>query len=451
MVTGHMVPAPAATKPGDRSPSVSIRDVARAAGVSHQTVSRVINESPNVSATTRRAVLDTITALGFRPNRAARALAGGPVQSVTVLVSNTSLYGYAAALQGIEEATREVGFGMGVRVIESVKPADVREAVERALEPAGALIVIAFDWAGVLALEQVPDDVAAVAMTPAPTEGADRGRAAISIPRQPCVFIDEFAAAKQATDYLLGLGHPTVHHLSIPSWTGTTRRIEGWRAALREAGVRAPRPLQSGWTADWGYEACRAIAKDPKVTALLCGNDDIALGAIRAMHEVGRSVPTDVSVVGFDDVPYARFCIPALTTVRQDFQTLGKVSFEVLLELLGSATRSLAGSDFPRAELVVRESAGPAPSPSATAASAPRAPRPTAAAAASAAASAPRAPRPTTAAAGAVAAAAANAAAPRRPGDEASTHKSAGAQPIRGVQVAPGNRRSKTYESSGKT
>ena len=142
------MPAPAALKEnGDRSPSVSIRDVARAAGVSYQTVSRVINESSSVKNSTRESVLDAIARLGFRPNRAARALAGGPVQSVTVLTSNTSLYGQSAALEGIEEATREAGFAMGVRVIEHAALADVRDAVERALEPAGALIVIAFDRA----------------------------------------------------------------------------------------------------------------------------------------------------------------------------------------------------------------------------------------------------------------------------------------------------------------
>jgi DNA-binding LacI/PurR family transcriptional regulator len=313
-------------------------------------VSRVINESPKVSAATREAVLATIARLGFRPNRAARALAGGPVQSVTVLASNTSLYGFAAALEGIEEATREIGFGMGFRAVEARSLADMRDAVERAIEPAGALIVIAFDRAGALALECVPPEVPTVAMIPAPT-GA-------TVPIRPAVWIDEFSAAKEATEYLLALGHKTVHHLPIPGWPGETRRTEGWRAALKEAGVPAPEPPQSGWTSEWGYEAGCQLAKDSSVTAVLCGNDDIALGAMRAMHEASRGVPADVSIIGFDDVPYARFFSPALTTVCQDFKMLGKVCFTKLLEISNSSipVPKLAS---PKARLIIRESARP--------------------------------------------------------------------------------------------
>ncbi len=341
---------------------MSIRDVARAAGVSYQTVSRVINDSPSVKDSTRRAVLDAISSLGFRPNRAARALAGGPVQSVTVLLSNTRLYGFTAALEGIEEAAREAGFGLGIRVIESVARPDVRDAVERALEPAGALIVIAFDRPGLVALENVPQDVPTVAMIARPSEG--------EVPLTPWVCIDEYLAAEEATSYLLALGHHTVHHLSIPNWSGPSRREQGWRAALREAGVRAPKPLHGSWGADWGYEAGQQVAKDTKVSALLCGNDDIALGVMRAMLEVGRSVPGDVSIVGFDDVPAARFYTPALTTVRQDFKALGRASFAELLSVIGSSQPN-GRLKVPSPQLIIRESTGPprrgAPAPATSA------------------------------------------------------------------------------------
>ncbi|MGD0168053.1 MAG: substrate-binding domain-containing protein, partial [Gaiellaceae bacterium] len=307
---------------------------------------------PKVSAATREAVLATIARLGFRPNRAARALAGGPVQSVTVLGSNTSLYGFAAALEGIEEATREVGFGMGFRAVEGPSLADIRDAVEHAIEPAGALIVIAFDRAGALALECVPPEVPTVAMIQAPT-GA-------TVPIRPSVWIDEFSAAKEATEYLLVLGHKTVHHLPIPSWSGATRRMEGWRTALKEAGVRAPEPPHGGWTSEWGYEAGCQLAEDSSVTAVLCGNDDIALGAMRAMYEAGRGVPADVSIIGFDDIPYARFFSPALTTVCQDFKTLGKVCFAKLLEISNSSS-PFPTLTSPQARLIIRESVGPPP------------------------------------------------------------------------------------------
>jgi DNA-binding LacI/PurR family transcriptional regulator len=333
---------------------VSIRDVARAAGVSYQTVSRVINESPRVKSSTRQAVLETIARLGFRPNRAARALAGGPVQSVIVLTSNTSLYGPASALEGVEEAAREVGFIMGVRVVESAAPVDVRAAVERAIEPAGSLIVIAFDPLGMAVRDFLPHDVPVAWVIPAPTEG--------EVPPMTSVWIDERAAAKEATQYLLSLGHQTVYHVSIPSWTGETRRMSGWRSALEEAGAPVPKPLLSGWSAQWGYEAGQKLAGNPKITAVLCGNDDIALGVMRAMHEASRPIPADVSIVGFDDVPYARFYTPALTTVRQDFKALGKVCFAQLLSLVGPS-RQAGRLEYPEAQLVIRESAGPPPGP----------------------------------------------------------------------------------------
>lgn len=337
----------------ERPPALSIRDVARFAGVSYQTVSRVINESPSVKPSTREAVLSAISELGFRPNRAARALRGGPVQSVTVIASSTTLYGFAASIEGVEEAAREARFGMGVRVLESSRASDVLEAMDHARELGGALIIIAFDEPGVAALKAAPREVPVVAMVQPPLRG--------EAPPRTAVWIDEYDAAKKATLYLLELGHETVHHISIPSWKGTTRRRLGWEAALKASGVALPPVLESGWGAEWGYRACRQLLDVGGVTAVLCGNDDIAVGAMRAVNEAGLQVPRDMSLVGFDDVPLARFYSPALTTVRQDFKALGKACFARLLSLLDPA-RSVDQPPVREPELVVRESAGPPPS-----------------------------------------------------------------------------------------
>ena len=336
----------------DRTPSVSIRDVASAAGVSRQTVSRVINDSDRVRPSTRATVLDTIARLGYRPNRAARALAGGPVQSVTVLTSNTRQYGFAAALEGIEEATRAAGFAMGVRVVESGTPAAVRDAVERAIEPAGALIIIAYDAPGIAALNAVPPDVPVAAMVETPSGDEALGK--------PWVWIDDRKAASDATKYLLDLGHRTVHYVAIPTSRRIGQRTLGWRTALQAAGVPVPKPVPGGWDPQSGCEAARDLARNPEVTAVLCGNDEVAFGVMRALHQAGRAIPRDVSVVGFDDMPASAFHIPALTTVRQDFAALGRVCFAKLLAHLDG------GSDrddpvWPEAFLVIRESAGPPP------------------------------------------------------------------------------------------
>jgi DNA-binding LacI/PurR family transcriptional regulator len=334
--------------------SVSIRDVAAAAGVSYQTVSRVINGHPSVRPSTRDLVRATIESLGFRPNRAARALAGGPVQSVTVLTPDTSLYGSSAALKGIEEAARAAGFAVGIRVVESAEPAEVSDAVTRAIEPGGALIVIAYHKAGTMTLPAVPPRIPMAALVETPTGDEGAGK--------PWVWLDDRKAALDATRYLLSLGHRTVHYVSIPYSNPVSQRMEGWRAALQTAGAPVPEPVSAGWSPRSGYLAGQHLAADPDVTAVLCGNDDLALGVMRAMNQAGRAIPERVSVVGFDDTPSAEFLTPPLTTVRMDFTGLGRACFALLQGLVDPRTAPPAGKPAsPRPELIVRESAGPPP------------------------------------------------------------------------------------------
>ena len=168
---------------GGGAQSLNIYDVAGAARVSYQTVSRVINGSPNVKHSTREHVLATITRLGYRPSRVARALAGGRVQSVTVLTSDTTLFGHRSVIQGIEEAARAADFAMGVRVIESEEPDDVRDAVDRSVLRGSALIVVAFDRAGTQALGAVPSGVPTVGIVETPT--GDEARQALGLDRRP--------------------------------------------------------------------------------------------------------------------------------------------------------------------------------------------------------------------------------------------------------------------------
>ena len=328
--------------------------MARAAGVSYQTVSRVINGTSYVRESTRERVQQTIAELGFRPNSAARVLASGENRSVAVVTSNTTLYGYAATLQGVEEAARAAGYSVGVSVLESEDAEHVRAAVDRAVDAGGSVVVIAFDRAGTLALEAVPEDfpVAAAVETPA----------AAPSPGRPWMWIDDREAARAATRYLLDLGHPTVHYVAIPSPAGAGPRAEGWRSVLEEAGVPVPEPVGAGWDPLAGYQAGRRIARDPRASAVLCGNDDLALGVIRAMHEAGRSIPESVSVVGFDNAPQSAFYVPSLTTVRLDFVGLGRACFGLLHGVLAArgpaAPRAVLPHPIGRPELIVRESAG---------------------------------------------------------------------------------------------
>lgn len=314
----------------------------------------MINDHPNVRTATRERVLRTIEGLDFRPNRAARALSLGRTQSVTVLTSNTTLYGRAAIMQGIEEAARAAGFAVGVFVLDSPKPANVRAAVEQACDPTGGgVIVIAYDLAGVRALGAIPHGVP-VAATVEVTQPQGGGQ-------YPSVWLDDRAAAADAVRYLLDLGHPTVHYVAIPSSIKTSARTEGWRSALETAKVPVPEPIPGGWTPESGYRAGQRLAADQQVSAVLCGNDDLALGVLCAMREAGRAVPGDVSVVGFDDAPQSAFLAPALTTVRLDFVGLGRDCFAVLQNSYsdGEVSPTPIASAATQPELIVRASSGP--------------------------------------------------------------------------------------------
>ena len=332
---------------GDAAPR--IRDVAAEAGVSYQTVSRVLNNSPNVRPDTRRIVLDVIDRLQYRPNRAARALGLGRANAVTVVTANTTLYGYASVLQGVEEAARLTGLAVGVRVVESDAADDVRHAVEYVSDPsAGSVVVVAFDPAGAGVLRALPTTVPTVAATEA---------GGLPDAEHTMIFLDERQAAADATAHLLALGHRTVHHVAIPSETGTSARQGGWRDALDHAGAPAPEVVSAGWDIHSAYLAGRRLAADRAVTAILCGNADTALAVRRALYEAGRDVPGEVSIVGFDDVPGAAYWTPALTTVRMDFVALGRACLSALVLELSGVAAPAAVLDAPR--LVVRESTAP--------------------------------------------------------------------------------------------
>jgi DNA-binding LacI/PurR family transcriptional regulator len=342
-----------------RPPATSIWDIARAAGVSHQTVSRVINGSSRVSDTTRARVQQAIAELGFRPNRAAQALAGGPARTVTVLTADTTLYGWVSTLRGIEEAARGAGYTLGISILEPEAARSTEDVLGRLSHAGDAVAVIAFEASGVRALAALPAHYPVAAAVERPADGAAEN------PVRPRVWTDDRAAARDATRYLLGLGHRTVHYLAIPSSTSLVgQRTEGWLDALREAGRPVPAPVEAGWTPSSGYRAARELLeREPQTTAILCGNDDLAVGTLRAAREAGLDVPGRLSVVGFDDAPQSAFLTPALSTVRLDFVGLGRACFGLLRTLL-EPDSAPAPPVCAEPLLVVRESSGPPPKPS---------------------------------------------------------------------------------------
>ena len=326
-------------------------DVARLAGVSHQTVSRVLNDHPNVSPKTRAGVMAAIRDLGYRPNAAARTLVTGRTNSLGVISFDTTLFGPASMLYGIERAAHPA-YSVAIASLPAFDRRSLLEAVGRFLDQAvEGILVIAPETSAVAALGGLASDIPLVAVgcgTNAPL---------------PSVTIDNVGGAAQATRHLLDLGHPTVHHVAGPdSWLDAKQRVEGWRSALRAAGAAEPELLRGDWSARSGYEAGHRLAQLPEVSAVLCANDPMALGVLRAFAERGRPVPGEISVVGFDDVPEAAFFLPPLTTVRQDFGELGRRAVHLLLERISSEEPAQPVLPI-TPDLVVRASTAPRPAP----------------------------------------------------------------------------------------
>ncbi|HYH29060.1 MAG TPA: LacI family DNA-binding transcriptional regulator, partial [Pseudonocardia sp.] len=280
-------------------------DVARLAGVSHQTVSRVVNGSPHVSGPTRARVLAAMEQLGYRRNAVARALATRRSGALGVITFDTVLYGPVSTLYSVEQAASTVGMGVSIAVVEKISP----EAVERAL---ARLQDQAVEGVVALAAQQEAVEVLTAELRPVPTVyvgGVLGGGCGGEFASVPAIGIDQHGGAEAATRHLLDLGHRTVHHLAgPPDWLDARWRVEGWRAALEEAGRPVPPAETADWSARAGFAAMqRLLATDPGLTAVFAANDHMALGALRALDEAGRRVPEDVSVVGFDDVPEAEY------------------------------------------------------------------------------------------------------------------------------------------------
>ena len=306
----------------DRRRAAVMADVAKLAGVSHQTVSRVINGSDHVRDETRDRVVAAMRMLDYRPNSVARALATGRSKTVGVVTFDTTLYGPASTLFGLERAAHESGL---LRLDRQPARARPRRGARRSRAPPQP-------GRGGDPRDR-PSDAGRVLDAAAPGGRASRRRRGRTGRGRPARRRRPVRGRALATHHLLELGHQSVAHIAGPAdWVEAQQRVAGWRSALQEAGAPAPAPLMGDWSAQAGYELGRDLAADPDVTAVFCGNDAMALGLLRFLHEEGRTIPGDMSVVGFDDVPEAAFFTPPLTTVRQDFLQVGRGGFDLLIE-----------------------------------------------------------------------------------------------------------------------
>ncbi|MFD7496643.1 LacI family DNA-binding transcriptional regulator [Streptomyces sp. NPDC059832] len=325
-------------------------DVARVAGVSSQTVSRVSNGFPGVNEETRQRVLAAMKELGYRPNSAARALKRGEFRTIGVITFTLSTTGNVRTLEAIATSAAQEGYSVTLLPVAVPTQDEVRGAFSRLGELAvDAVIVI---------MEVHLLDSASLSLPPhvkivvADSDAGDR---------YAVVDTDQAGGTRDAVQHLLGLGHRTVWHLAGPEASfAAQRRTDAWRRTLEEAG-RVPPPLVRGdWSAESGYRAGLRLAELADCTAVFAANDQMALGLLRALHERGRKVPQDVSVIGFDDIPESGSFLPPLTTVHQDFAEVGRRCVESALRQVrqGEAER---GTTLVPTRLVVRDSTAPGP------------------------------------------------------------------------------------------
>jgi DNA-binding LacI/PurR family transcriptional regulator len=327
---------------------VNMFDVARAAGVSHQTVSRVLNDSAAVRESTRRRVNAAIDELGYHRNLAARALATHRSKTLGVICFDSTLYGPASMLYAIEHASRSAGYFVSVASESTIDSTTLPRAMNRLAEQSvEGVVVIAPLSETRQALSRLRGELSVVAVDATGGLGL------------PVVSVDQIDGARQVTRHLLEQGASTVWHVTgAEGWTETDARLAGWRDELADAGRAIPEPLHGNWSPASGYQAGIALARRTDVEAVFVANDQMALGLLRAFAEAGRTVPDDVVVAGFDDVPEAEFYSPPLTTVRQDFTTVGRSSVEMLVARIED-TDNKPIDDQPilvPAQLVVRQS-----------------------------------------------------------------------------------------------
>lgn len=326
----------------------SIYDVAKHAGVSHMTVSRVLNGHPNIRDSTRDRVNRAIEEMNYTRSSIARALATRRAMRIGVVVDSSVQFGPSSTLRALEAAARDAGYAISVYSMpegESVIDEGIEELVTEGVD---ALCAIAPRLSSLDALRQHASALPTLVIK----SEAD--------PDMHTAAVDQRAGASLAVTHLIEFGHRSIAHLAGPlDWFDARARAEGWRSALAEAGLDVPEPTIGDWTSDSGYIYGKTHDFEG-ITAIFAANDQMALGVIHGLSERGIRVPDDISVVGFDNLPDARHFLPPLTTVRQDFTALGTLALQLIKDAI-EGDRAVE-HDTIAPDLVVRASTAPPPS-----------------------------------------------------------------------------------------
>ena len=322
----------------------NIYDVAKLAGVSHQTVSRVLNNHSSLKPTTREKVEKAIAELSYRPNNAARQLVTSRSRIIGVLIAEADLYGPASILNAMERVARREGYSVLSIAVSTDSKDSWREGIDqlRNLDIDG-VITIALPGEIVKEIENSLDGAVIVIVDSEPTKKFD------------VVNIDNIHGARIATQHLIDSGHTQIAHVTGPEKAYESKmRRQGFETVMKEAGL-TPRVIVGDWTISRGYEIGNQIAAEKKMpSGIFCANDHLALGLLKAFHENGINVPSDISVIGFDNIPESEYLVPSVTTVSQGFDQLGNAAIEkMLLQLRESSPKEAV---MLKPELIVRDS-----------------------------------------------------------------------------------------------
>lgn len=322
----------------------SMFDVAKLSGVSHQTVSRVINSHINVSEKTKAKVLKAMDELGYSPNLVARALVTGRTATIGVLSHDTTLFGPASTLHAVQSAAREKGYKTTIFSLKSEDHDSIISGIKELMNDAvDGIVIIAPQIRGVQELSDVIGTFPAVLV---------ENESSASL---PSVNVDQLYGAYEVTKHLVNLGHKSIAHISGPKdWYESGKRLQGFKMAVKEKKLDDSLVWEGDWSSSSGYNAAKKILKNQKITAIFAGNDAMALGALKAVSEVGLQVPADISLVGFDDLPESPFFTPSLTTARQDFHEVGEQALAILLGLINKKKARMNVAIKP--EILIRES-----------------------------------------------------------------------------------------------
>ncbi len=331
---------------------VSMADVARAAGVSQQTVSRVVNGMPNVNAKTRERVQAAMSELGFRPSYAGRSLRGGRYRSVGLCVNDLTLFGNLSMIDGIASAAREHGYALTLIEMSKTEEFLLAEASRlMAEQPIDGMVIgmsrLSSDFEEFQPLPGMPTVIVTM----------------FAHPRVTTVDSDHYGCSTLLMEHLLELGHTQIRFIGGPDYSVDEQfRQAGWRDALAHAGIEAAEPLLGDWSANSGYEAGRYLAEhDRAMTAIYAANDQMANGAIAALRDAGLRVPEDVSVVGVDDSLDEFVAHNELTTVRFDLHERGRRVFEYAAPEVAAPAKP-AAIRIPGKLIVRHSTAAPRPS-----------------------------------------------------------------------------------------